>query len=215
MADLKPSLAPNAAALGGTERIPATQTAASVAVTPNQLKTFVLVDLSVGAIASGVIPVSVNAGATGTDLSISFVPKGAGQTLFPAGAKATPGIAFTAAPTRGIYAANGGIHFVVAGNNTLGIDGNGVHVRVGQQVLFSAGDPDSASPDVGFIRLGAGVVKPTNGGAGFGQLQCDGSTAAGIPLFGSNSPATSLANPYSWLKFKASDGTQVFVPAWA
>lgn len=70
--------------------------------------------------------------------------------------------------------------------------------------------------DAGIVRRSAGVIQPSDGSAtGFGQMRCDGTTGAGAPLFGTNSPASTLTNPYSWLKFKAPDGTQVYVPAWA
>jgi hypothetical protein len=40
------------------------------------------------------------------------------------------------------------------------------------------------------------------------------STGSGTASLGSNSPASTLTAPYTWLKFKSSDGSTVYVPAW-
>ena len=41
-------------------------------------------------------------------------------------------------------------------------------------------------------------------------------TGAKTPSIGTNCPMTSATNsaPYTWIKFKAADGTTVFSPAW-
>lgn len=39
-------------------------------------------------------------------------------------------------------------------------------------------------------------------------------TGSGSAALGSNSPATTTSAPYTWLKFKSSDGSNVYVPAW-
>jgi hypothetical protein len=41
------------------------------------------------------------------------------------------------------------------------------------------------------------------------------STGAGSALLGANCPASTVANPYTWIHFVAADGTVVYVPAWA
>jgi len=40
------------------------------------------------------------------------------------------------------------------------------------------------------------------------------STGAGSALLGANSPAGTLTAPYKWIKWKTSDGSTVYVPAW-
>ncbi len=40
------------------------------------------------------------------------------------------------------------------------------------------------------------------------------STGAGTPLFGTNSPAVTNTNPYTWISIVTSDGSAAFVPAW-
>jgi hypothetical protein len=40
------------------------------------------------------------------------------------------------------------------------------------------------------------------------------STGAGAALLGTNSPATTLAAPYTWVTLKTSDGSTVYMPVW-
>ncbi len=49
-----------------------------------------------------------------------------------------------------------------------------------------------------------------------GCLKCAGpnATGAGTALLGTNSPAGTVAAPYTWLKAISSDGTIVWIPAW-
>jgi hypothetical protein len=48
-----------------------------------------------------------------------------------------------------------------------------------------------------------------------GQLKfAAGTTGAGSAALGSNSPAVTNTAPYTWLQVTASDGSQLYVPAW-
>jgi hypothetical protein len=61
-------------------------------------------------------------------------------------------------------------------------------------------------------------IGPTQAGAGVQRslrlTHVKGSTGAGTPSLGSNSPATVLTAPYRWLEMTADDGSTVFIPAW-
>jgi hypothetical protein len=41
-----------------------------------------------------------------------------------------------------------------------------------------------------------------------------GTTGSGSAALGANCPASTATAPYTWLKVTASDGSQVYVPAW-
>lgn len=70
--------------------------------------------------------------------------------------------------------------------------------------------------DVGLARPAAGVLELNSGTPGTvtGQFKLPGTTGAATVSTMTNSPATITTNPYTWLEFKAADGTQVYVPAW-
>lgn len=56
-------------------------------------------DLVIADVAAGILALLVAAAATGTDVSISLVPKGAGQVLVPDGSMAAPAVTLASAPT--------------------------------------------------------------------------------------------------------------------
>lgn len=68
------------------------------------------------------------------------------------------------------------------------------------------------NPDSGLKRAAAGVIKPTDGGSGFGQIRHSTSTGVGMPLLGANCPAATLAAPYGWGTCQAGDGTPCVFP---
>lgn len=94
------------------------------------------------------------------------------------------------------------IGYLIANNRCLG---------------WNSGSTAGGTPDTQVSRAGAGIISVDSGTRGdtLGQLRLPGTTGAGTALLGSNSPASTLASPNTWLKFKAPDGTQVYVPAWA
>lgn len=49
---------------------------------------------------------------------------------------------------------------------------------------------------------------------GIPQFGGTNSTGSGTTLLGSNSPATVLTAPYTWLEIRTSDGTTAWIPAW-
>lgn len=93
---------------------------------------------------------------------------------------------------------------------------DGLALAQDMTIKWSNGTNESSgAKDIGLARAGAGILKVTDGGAGAGQLQLDGTTGAGTPSLGTNSPASTLAAPNTWLTVKKLDGTQLYVPAWA
>ena len=69
----------------------------------------------------------------------------------------------------------------------------------------------SASTDIEALK----IDRTTGNVSLSGILQlAQNSTGAGTASMGSNSPATTLSAPYTWMKMKAADGTTVYVPAW-
>jgi hypothetical protein len=98
--------------------------------------------------------------------SLTLTPNGTGQVLFPFGAEASPGIAFSSAATRGLYGANGGTHFSIAGSNAVGVTAEGFLVKSSLILGFSAGSTDANASDAAFARISAGLIEVNNGTAG-------------------------------------------------
>lgn len=171
--DLKPSTATPASALTGPELVPCTQGGASVVLTPAQIAAYiasiVLARLDVDNLRFDGNTIST----TDANGLLDLTPNGSGQVRVPFGTRAAPGLAFTAASTRGIYGANGGTHFAVGGTDILGIDSTsggagGAILRNSAILGWSSGNPDSNGPDAGISRVAAGVQVDTDGVAGLG-----------------------------------------------
>jgi len=66
------------------------------------------------------------------------------------------------------------------------------------------------------ISRGAGQTNTSNVLAIDGTLKFGGanSTGAGAALLGSNSPASTLTAPYTWIRAVSSDGSTVYIPCW-
>lgn len=101
----------------------------------------------------------------------------------------------------------GGIHFRGTGGiNAAIIVQNEVHTtatRTGNMRFFTTNSGTSSEK----FRITA------PGNLMFSASQY--STGAGTPQLGTNCPASTLTAPNTWLKFEKSDGTVVYVPAWA
>lgn len=91
----------------------------------------------------------------------------------------------------------------------------------------STSDPVAAS-DAAFARVSPGLVEINNGTAGTlrditlrnitisGTARFNGtnSTGAGSALFGTNSPASTLTAPYTWITVIVADGSTCYMPVW-
>jgi hypothetical protein len=172
-------------------------------------------------------------GGTDATIGISIVPKNNGKILFNTTGLLQIGGTSSAFPAFKAQTNSGVVNLRVADDSAdaimtlLLVDGrNGsgtVTARLhggalsnkgavvlnanGQLIFLNTSDVLTGTPDVGFGRAAAGVVQPTNGGSGFGQIRFNGSTGAGIPMTGANCPATTLTAPYQWALAQASDGT--------
>lgn len=137
----------------------------------------------------------------------------------------------TSARVRSIYV---GTDIDAAGNLILGV-GSAIQFGAGGAVAFTAnGWVSNVSFGVQTTAAVALVINANNaagsvqlragGGSAGVEVQSDGimkvmtsgqeATGAGTPVFGSNCPATTLTAPFKWLKFRTSDGSLVYVPAW-
>ena len=80
-------------------------------------------------------------------------------------------------------------------------------------------DPIAGTVDTGLGRNAAGVIEINNGTLGTLrdlklrnlQMTSDTTGTGSVLGFGSNSPATTLTGPYTWLKFISSDNSTVYV----
>ncbi len=93
------------------------------------------------------------------------------------------------------------------------------------QILFNADNCglDLGSNDSNYIRLnGANQRILLEGANSYIKLSnassyiqyANSTTGSGSAALGNNSPATTTSAPYTWLKFKSSDGSTVYIPAW-
>jgi len=93
---------------------------------------------------------------------------------------------------------NNGISFTVGGTATFY---NSTATTGATRVVITRGAADTSSTQV--FEIG-GLMK-------FSGLN---STGAGTALLGTNSPATTNAAPYTWLKVLTSDGSTGYIPVW-
>ena len=68
----------------------------------------------------------------------------------------------------------------------------------------------------GANRVGINTQNPATTLEVAGDIKLNGTntTGAGSALLGSNSPASTLSAPYTWIKFISADGSTVYIPAW-
>lgn len=108
---------------------------------------------------------------------------------------------------------------ILAGGGTSGSSRGASFEAYGNEF---AGTPGNAIVKAGNIA-GGRIVLATGGNDRFyidinGVLQnnvaANESTGAGAALLGANSPAVTLTAPYTWIKIKTSDGSDVYVPVW-
>jgi hypothetical protein len=109
----------------------------------------------------------ISAVGTGTNLSITLTPKGTGSVIFPAGAKATPGIKFPS-QVDGFYERAGGAIDFVANNNDMGEFNNslGLLLTTNSPVVGWTGSATTGSGNrTGISEAAAKVVAFGNGGS--------------------------------------------------
>lgn len=197
--------------------------------------------LRLGTVASGVNFAAINPSAAGGNVSfgvdgsdatigISITPKNNGKILLNTTSDIQIGATdvgikrLNAAELAVTNGAGGGAFFtsqVMGAVVTLGtpyqavLMGAGIGIASGASISFASGSNATGTKDAGVKRAAVGVIQPTDGGSGFGQIRFNGSTGAGIPMPGANCPATLLSAPYSWLFVQAQDGTPCVIAAYA
>lgn len=100
----------------------------------------------------------------------------------------------------------GGTHATNAGLFSL----NGGSQATGHITLYTS----HASADIQFGINGAEVLRIDTSGR-LKTVAGNQTTGAGAALLGANSPAGTLSAPNTWLRFTKSDGTALYIPAWA
>jgi len=105
-----------------------------------------------------------------------------------------------------------------------------LNAAFGGQIKAAAGSSSvpsfsfAADPDSGITSAGANALAIVTGGVDAwyvlsnGQLQnaiaSNQTTGVGTALLGSNSPAVTNTNPFTWLKITLNDGSQGYIPIW-
>lgn len=118
----------------------------------------------------------ITATATGSDsnISITLLPKGTGQIIFPAGSVSSPSLAYTTDLDTGLYfrsfGVNASIDATVNGSVAFALNQNGFQIKSTTQFAISAGDPAVSGPDIGVGRNAAGVLRVSDGSTGAGSL---------------------------------------------
>ena len=149
-----------AAAIDAISGVSATTSSAVVRIVPDSGTYFLTITKS-----------AADAGMTatsGTDGVIDLYRLGTGT-------KNAPTLRFGSALNTGLYGANAGadLTYTYAGVPAWQLyNGTGVIIHSGWQYGFASGDAESA-PNVGIGSLGSGILKITNGFAGFGELSLD------------------------------------------
>lgn len=134
------------------------------------------------------------------DGSYNFVGPVGGDATFAGGTRSDTGTGRAAVLKGGPAVTTG------AGGQAkvYGADGVGTNQNGGDVVL------------AGGAATGSGTPGNIDASSNPGQLKMyAGTTGAGTALLGANSPAGTLSAPNTWLKVLKSDGTQLYVPAWA
>ena len=95
-----------------------------------------------------------------------------------------------------------------------GVAGSAISVNGGL-----SGDVNTAGRgiDFGTARAGSGTTHTsamTIHPDGVLQYRTSVDSGSGVASMGTNCPAVNAAQPYTWLKMKAPDGTTVYVAAW-
>src|SRR3972149_9057066 len=149
-----------AAAIDAISGVSATTSSAVVRIVPDSGPYFLTIPKS-----------AADAGMTatsGTDGVIDLYRLGTGT-------KNAPTLRFGSALNTGLYGANAGadLTYTYAGVPAWQLyNGTGVIIHSGWQYGFASGDAESA-PNVGIGSLGSGILKITDGFAGFGELSLD------------------------------------------
>lgn len=175
--DLKPSTAPPASALGGSELIPCTQSGASKALTPSQvvdyLATVVLTRLDVDNLRLDGNTIS----STNANGDINLTPNGTGAATLGNGTAAAPTLRFTddGSAKTGVRASTGHQLFLVSGGvDRILLDlNNGIlALRSVGQVRFSSGSDPSTGYDLNVFRSGTSEATLGTTTGGISTLLC-------------------------------------------
>lgn len=102
-----------------------------------------------------------------------------------------------------------GIKFSVVGNAA----------SASRLVGLQTGEHAVANDGILQLQPSGGTVEIAGGGGAItigGIVRYNGTntTGAGAALLGTNSPATTLSAPYTWIQAKSSDGSTVYIPVW-
>jgi hypothetical protein len=127
-----------------------------------------------------------------------------------------------ASDTKGIFLCGGGNNLPNRGAY-VGVYGNEYSGDNGTLLLY-AGDaasaaiyiraPSAVNPAIVFQLTSTTVLRLEPGFVFVNPVAGNESTAAGVPLLGSNCPATTLSAPFKWFKVKTQDGSTAYIPAW-
>jgi hypothetical protein len=116
----------------------------------------------------------------------------------------------------GAVGSNGsrGANILCYGNESVGTGG----------LLLDAGGVTGATVEIRTFQAGGSINFATavnvaawsiiNTGQLRNQLAANEATGAGSALLGANCPATTASAPYTWLKIRSSDNSNVYIPVW-
>jgi len=171
--DLKPSTAPSASALGGTELIPCTQSGASKALTPTQLKTYLgnPIGGSAGTVDNGILRADGTSGST-AQAGAPFVISDAGVLGVGGETSSFAGLYDLGSAKLGIVKANLGGYTTAIASDFQTPDNTTPKVILDSQVQLSSDsmmvwhnttNARTGSTDLGINRVTVNVGSVTNG----------------------------------------------------
>jgi len=140
---------------------------------------------------------------------------------YQAGKTATAGNQSTTASGQTYVGYNAGQPTATQSNSATAV---GYQASAGEGDNASAFGANTAAKAPGAVAIGTdssgnGATTTTANTIALGTANhkvqiSNNATGSGSATLGSNSPATTTAAPYTWLKMTAGDGTTVYVPAW-
>ncbi len=102
-------------------------------------------------------------------------------------------------------------------SSILDVQGGSITVR-GSGAGLSISAPSGTSSTFVAISTGSTPVFQITGSTtiinGIPRFSGNNTTGVGSTLLGTNSPASSVSAPYTWIEVRSADGSVVYIPAW-
>lgn len=132
-----------------------------------------------------------------------------GDAYFGSGVVDTAPVGFT-------LNATGGSGTDIAGGSARLAGGKSTGAGLGGSVILSTSPASGSSATLNSLvdRLIIGSDGTSKFTGPLQSVAAQESTGAGIALLGANSPASTLAAPYKWIKMLTDDGSTVYFPVW-